>query len=85
MKDKKPIDPATGSQLAFARVATAFAMVSIGALAVGAVAIGALTIRRLALGTGRIRRLSIDELDVGKLHVRERVTGLDDHKQAKDN
>jgi hypothetical protein len=85
MKHKKPTYSAAGSQLFFAHVATAFAVLSIGAIAMGAVAIGALAIRRLALGTGQIRRLSIDELDVGKLRVRERIIETDSPEQANDD
>jgi hypothetical protein len=70
--------PRAGSQLAFARMATALAWMSIGGLAVGAMSIGALAIRalavkRLALGKGTIGRLKIEELEVGRLHVRELV------------
>jgi hypothetical protein len=85
MKRKQLNDPPTGAQLGFARLATAFAVFSIGALSMGAVAIGALAIRRLALGTGRIRRLSIDELEVGRLRVRERVTEMGNREQATDS
>jgi hypothetical protein len=55
------------SQLAFARVATALAVVSTGALAVGAVAVGGLAIRSLRMGQGTIERLRIDELEGGRL------------------
>ncbi|MEJ2366440.1 MAG: hypothetical protein P8017_17530 [Deltaproteobacteria bacterium] len=85
MKRKKLTNPSAGTQLAFRRVATALAVLSIGALATGAVAIGALAIRRLALGTGRIGRLSIDDLEVGKLRVRESITELDSLDRTKDN
>ena len=80
---RKPIVyPPAGSQLAFARIATAFAVLSVGALAIGALAVGALSIRRLALGDGRIRRLSIDELEVGRLRVRELITEPVGHAEA---
>ena len=77
MKRRKLTNPADGNQLAHRYVATALAVLSVGALAIGAVAIGSLAIRRLALGTGRIRRLSIDELEVGKLRIREHDTEPD--------
>jgi hypothetical protein len=85
MKRKKLTDPEAGAQRPLATVAAAFGLFSIGALAIGAVAIGALAIRRLALGTGRIRRLSIDDLEVGRLRVREHVTDLDSNEPDKDN
>jgi PPOX class probable F420-dependent enzyme len=44
-----------------------------GAAAFGAVAIGALAIRALAVKRGKIGHLSIDELEVGRLRVREPV------------
>ena len=52
---------------------------AIGALAVGAVAIGTLALGRLVIGRLAIRRtrlgvVEIDELRVGRLHVRELVT-----------
>lgn len=62
------------SQIAFAREATALAVVSVGALAVGALAIGRLAIKRVAIVSGRIDRLSIDELEVNRLRVHEVVT-----------
>jgi hypothetical protein len=71
--------PKAGSQLAFARVATALAAVSVGALSIGALAIGALAIGRLvvkrfAAKNGTIDRLVIQELEVGRLRVRELIT-----------
>jgi hypothetical protein len=60
--------PATDAQIAFARIATAFALLSVGALAIGRVAIWALAIK-----TGKIGHLSISELEVGRLHVRELI------------
>jgi len=54
--------PSAGSQIAFARVATALAVMSVGAL---------------AIVSGRIDRLSIDELDVNRLRVRELITERD--------
>ena len=58
--------------------AQAIGSLAIGALAVGAVAIGALAIGRLVIGRLTIRRarlgvLEMDELRVGRLHVRELV------------
>lgn len=67
--------PAAASQLAFARVATAFAVFAVGALSIGALAVGRLAIKRLTADEGRFRRLSIDELEVGTLRVRTRVDG----------
>ena len=62
-----------GAQTAVARVATALAFVSAGALAVGAVAVGAIAIGRLAVGrfvlkSGEIDRLLINELQVIRLN-----------------
>jgi hypothetical protein len=50
--------------------------VALGAFAIGAAAVGALAIGRLAVGAfdvkrGRIRALSVDELEIGRLQVRE--------------
>ena len=58
--------------------AQAIGGLAIGALAVGAVAIGAFAIGRLVIGRLTIRRtrlgvLEIDDLRVGRLHVRELV------------
>jgi len=66
--------PIAGSQLAFARVATALAVCGIGALAIGALAVGRLAIKRLVLTHGAIDRLSINELEVKRLLVRELIT-----------
>jgi hypothetical protein len=60
--------PPFGTQVAFARMATALAVTGLGAVAIGAVAIRALAVKR-----GRIERLDIEELEVGRLHVRELV------------
>jgi hypothetical protein len=75
---KRVEQPPFGAQVAFARVATGLAWTGLGALAVGAsaagaVAIGALAIRALAVKRGRIGRLDIEDLEVGRLHVREMV------------
>ncbi len=43
-------------------------------VAIGAVAIGRLAIGRVAVKEGRIKRLVIDELEVGRLRVRETIT-----------
>jgi len=56
---------------------------AIGALAVGATAVGALAIGRLAVGAlalrrGRVRSLEVDELTVGRLHIRELVIDRDE-------
>jgi hypothetical protein len=58
--------------------AAAFGTLAIGALAVGAAAVGALAIGRLAVGAfdvkrGRIRALSVDDLQIGRLYVREQI------------
>ena len=66
--------PGVGRQAAFARLATALALVSAGGLAVGAVAVGRLAVRSLGIKQGRIERLAIEDLQVGRLHVRELVT-----------
>src|SRR5689334_13861000 len=71
MKNKVMRYPPTGSQVAFARLATALAVVSVGALSVGAVAIGRIAIRRLALQKGAIDKLTINELTVKRLRVQE--------------
>lgn len=65
--------PGAGSQLAFARLATALAFVSTAAMAVGALAIRTLAIRSLRLKDGEIERLKIGELEVGRLRVRELI------------
>ena len=58
--------------------AVAFGSLATGALAIGAAAIGALAIGRLAVGAfdvkrGRIRALSVDDLQIGRLYVREQI------------
>jgi hypothetical protein len=44
-----------------------------GGVAIGAMGLGALAIRALAVKKGRIQRLDIEELAVGRRHVRELV------------
>jgi hypothetical protein len=58
------------AELAFARVDSALAFASVGALALGRLAVAPIAIRRLAIGAARIGRL-----DIGELHV-ERAVGL---------
>jgi hypothetical protein len=60
---------------AVARLAAASAAAAVGALAIGTMVIGSLAIKRLALLSGRIHRLSIDDLEIGKLTVREEARG----------
>ena len=67
--------PRAGAQLALARVATALAAVSTGALAIGAFAVGALAIRTLVVRALRVQRsrfgrVVVDELEIGRLVVR---------------
>jgi hypothetical protein len=66
--------PRAGSQIAFARLATALAVTSMGALAVGAMAIGRLAIKGMVMQHGRIERLTIGELEVERLVVRDQLT-----------
>ena len=66
------------TKTAVARVATALAFVSAGALAVGAVAVGALAIGRLAVGRFVLRsaefdRVLINDLQVNSLRVKEKT------------
>ena len=68
--------PPFGAQVAFARGATGLGWTGLGALAVGAmaagaVAIGGLAIRARAVKRGRSECLDREELEVGRLHVRE--------------
>ena len=67
-EQRAPEQPPFGSQVAFARLATALALTGLGAVAIGALAIRALVVKR-----GRIQRLDIEELEVGRLHVRELI------------
>ena len=53
------------SHIALARIGTALALASMGALALGAVAVGALAIGALAIKSARIQRLEIQELVIG--------------------
>jgi hypothetical protein len=69
----KVVYPRAGAQLAFARVATALAVFGIGALSIGALALGAVAINRLAIRSGKIKRLAIDDLEVGRLRVKELI------------
>ena len=48
--------------------AVAFGAMAIGALGIGRAAVGALSLKR-----GRVRSLAVEDLDVGRLHVRELV------------
>jgi hypothetical protein len=73
MSKRELTHPSTGSQIAFARVATALALVSVGALAAGAVAVGSLAIRRLAVGEASLKKLRIEELEVERLRVKELI------------
>ena len=64
--------------MASVRGATALGSTSLGAAAtgaaaLGAVAIGALAIRRLAVKRGKVGHLTIEDLEVGRLRVRELV------------
>ena len=59
------------SQVAFARVATALAVMSVGALAIGALAIRRLSVQSLRLTDGSIGRLQVEELEIGRLRFRE--------------
>jgi hypothetical protein len=75
---------ALSAQPARSTGAGAIGALAVGACAFGAIAIGAIAIGRLAIGgmavrRGRIRTLTVDELRIGRLHVRELVidTGLD--------
>jgi hypothetical protein len=57
---------------------TAVAALAIGAFATGALAVGALAIGRLAVGAlslrrGHVRSFVVDDLEVGRLRVRELV------------
>jgi hypothetical protein len=56
---------------------------AIGALAIGAAAIGALAIGRVLVGTlrlkrGHVRALTVENLIVGRLHIRELVIDRED-------
>lgn len=62
-----PTYPKTSSQIAWARVATTFAVVSVGALAIGALAIGRLAIKGLIVQRGHADKLSIKELRIDRL------------------
>ncbi len=73
--------PLAGRQIAFARLATALALMSVGALAIGALAIGRLVVRSLNIRDGRISRLSIEELEVGRLRVQELITEREQRPQ----
>jgi hypothetical protein len=47
---------------------------ALGALALGALAIGRLAIHRLALRRAHIGQLRIDDLDIGRIRVHERLS-----------
>src|ERR1700678_4181946 len=52
-------------------LALAVGAMAVGAVAIGAMAIGQIAIGRLAIKRARFGSLEVDELTVGKLHVRE--------------
>jgi hypothetical protein len=58
----------TGAQ---ARGAVAIGALAVGAAAVGGFAIGRLSVGRLAIGRAAIGRLVVEDLEVGRLRVRE--------------
>ncbi|OKL41163.1 hypothetical protein [Pontibacter flavimaris] len=65
---------AVQSQVAFARSATVLALVSVGAMAVGGLAIGHLAMKKLALKSGEVDSLRVNDPEVGRLKVKERIT-----------
>ena len=73
-----PRTPTSLEALRSRRAQTAVGAVAFGALAVGAIAFGAIAIGRLAIGAlalkrGHVRTLRVDDLEVGRLHIRELV------------
>lgn len=73
------VRPRARAQVALARLGTALAAVSTGALAIGAFAVGALAIRSLAVRALRVKRgtfgrIVVDELEIGRLTLREAPT-----------
>jgi len=63
---------------AVTRRSTSAGAMAVGALALGAFAIGVLAIGRLAIGalrlkSGHARSLTVDNLQVGRLHVRDLI------------
>jgi len=58
--------------------AVAFGACAMGATAIGALAIGRIAIGFLGLRRGRIKTLRVDEMTIGRLHVRELV--IDDSR-----
>jgi hypothetical protein len=50
--------------------AAAVAALALGAVAIGFYAIGRLAIGQLVIGRARFRRVEIDDLTVGRLHIR---------------
>lgn len=74
MADYQLSYPRTGSQLAFARAATALAVMSVGAFAIGALAVRWMAIKQLAVEGASIKRLHIGELEVDRLKVNETIT-----------
>jgi hypothetical protein len=68
-----PTYPKTSSQIAWARVATTFAVVSVGALAIGALAIGRLAIKGLIVQRGHVDKLSIKDLRIDRLTMKDQI------------
>jgi hypothetical protein len=65
--------PSSGAQVASKRAAfgaTGLDAVAVGASVIGALPIGTLAIRVFAVKRGRIEPLNIEELEVGRQHVR---------------
>src|SRR5215211_639323 len=61
--------------------AVAIGAATIGALAIGFLAIGRLRIGRLAVKSGEFGQLDVDELNVGRLTVKELITEGDDRPE----
>ena len=69
--DYSPHWPDVASQAGMARLGTALALVAIGSVAVGAFAIGRLSVRTLRVKRGSFRKLRVEELEIGRLTVRD--------------
>ena len=71
---RRPMKPQARPTASALPLAAAGAL-AVGAFAIGFCAIGRLAIGSLAIGRARFRRVEIDELVVGRLHVRELPRG----------
>src|SRR5215216_3830959 len=78
-EDRQALPPTAWRAVAIGAMAIGAA--AIGALAIGFLAIGRLRIGRLVVKSGEFGQLDVDELNVGRLTVKELITEGDDRPE----